>query len=96
MSDEFVRSFFTFAGVVFTGAMAYATVKLKKIDKTADKVHILVNSSMSLQLKDKMTALKRVAELTKKESDIAEAAEAEKLWQEHEARQAIVDSNEKL
>jgi len=66
--------------------------KLETIAKTAESVHILVNSSMSAQLKISAVALRRVADLTRHPDDAAAAELAEKLLAEHEAKQKLVDS----
>jgi hypothetical protein len=65
--------------------------KLDDIAKTGEAIHVLVNSSMSAQLKISMIALKRVAELTRHPDDLAASQLAEKLYHEHEAKQAKVD-----
>lgn len=62
--------------------------------ETGEKVHVLVNSSMSAQLKISMIALKRVAELTKHPDDLAAAELATKLYHEHEGKQKLVDKHE--
>ena len=66
--------------------------KLQSISKTTEAVHVLVNSSMSAQLKISMIALHRVAELTHHPEDIAAADLAEKLFREHEEKQKTLDS----
>lgn len=92
MSDVFVNSLFTFLGVVFTGLMAYQTLKLNKVGKVTDAVHILVNSAMSAQLKISMVALKRIAALSSATREDKDAAiEAENLWKEHQKQQKVVD-----
>lgn len=76
-------------------AVAFATKSIalttEEVAKTANAVHVLVNSSMSAQLHVAMVALHRVAELTNNAEDIAGAELAAKLYREHEAKQKIVD-----
>ena len=68
--------------------------KLAEIAETGEKVHVLVNSSMSAQLKISMVALKRIAELTEHPDDMAAAELATKLYNEHQKKQEVVDSEE--
>jgi len=63
--------------------------------KTGEAIHVLVNSSMSAQLKISMIALRRIAEMTSNQDDKAAASLAEKLFHEHEGKQAQVDSGVK-
>ncbi len=65
--------------------------KLESITKTGEAVHVLVNSSMSAQLKISAIALRRIADMTNHPDDIAAAELAEKLLAEHLAKQEIVD-----
>lgn len=71
---------------------ASANKKLDAISKTGEAVHVLVNSSMSAQLKISMIALRRVAELTSNHDDVAAAELAEKLFREHEVKQNVLDT----
>jgi len=66
--------------------------KLNDIAKTGQAVHVLVNSSMSTQLRVSKVALQRVAELTNNPADIEAALLAEHLFEEHERKQRIVDN----
>lgn len=66
-------------------------VKLESIAKTAESVHILVNSSMSSQMKISSVALRRLADITKHNEDVVAAELAERLYKEHEYKQREVD-----
>lgn len=68
---------------------------LEEIKQTGEAVHVLVNSSMSAQLKISAVALKRIAVMTKDPDDIAAAELAEKLLKEHDDKQNKVDQKEK-
>ncbi len=70
-----------------------STVKLEAVAKTTEEIHTLVNSSMSAALKTSFFALRRVADLTKHQDDIAAWQIAEKAYREHEAKQRVVDGN---
>lgn len=69
--------------------------KLNAIALVADKTHTLVNSNMGAQLRISAVALRRVADITKHPDDDAAANLAENVLKEHEAKQAVVDANEK-
>lgn len=62
--------------------------------KTGKSVHLLVNSSMSLQLKISALALRRVADLTTNKDDEAAATLAEQSYREHENKQDLVDAKD--
>ena len=66
----------------------------KTQDQKLSSIHTLVNSNMGAQLKISAIALRRVADLTKHPNDVAAADVAEKLLDEHEAKQATVDKKE--
>lgn len=69
--------------------------KLNDIKETGETVHKLVNANMGAQLKISYLALKRVAELTQNEDDIAARDIAKKLLEEHEEKQRMVDAEKK-
>lgn len=73
-------------------------VAVAETKKTGESIHILVNSSMSYQLKVAMLALRRIAGFTKGtpvgEEDEAAAQQAEKLYREHEEKQGLVDEKD--
>jgi hypothetical protein len=74
-------------------AQAAATgAKMDGLAKVADATHTLVNSNFGVQLKISALALHRVAELTGHPDDKAAAEIAEKAYQEHLAKQAVVDA----
>jgi hypothetical protein len=64
--------------------------KLDVIKVVADKTHDLVNGAMSAQLKISAVALRRVADLSKHESDTTAADLAERALSEHELKQQMV------
>lgn len=66
--------------------------KLDKIVEVASDTHILVNSSMGMQLKLNAATTKRLAELTGLDDDIKAADQAAKLYAAHVKKQAIVDA----
>jgi hypothetical protein len=72
---------------------AMTQIKLSQIQKTGVDTHILVNKNYGIQLNLTKIALRRVADITKDAIDVAAADEADRLYIEHMARQAIVDSN---
>jgi hypothetical protein len=72
-------------------ASTNADAKMASIEATGDKVHVLVNSRMGMQLKIAALAFRRVADLTKHPSDVEAWQMSEKLLRDHEAQQRIVD-----
>lgn len=72
--------------------LAWIGYKVQTISKSADSIHTLVNSNMGVQLKLGAELSRWKATQTKNKQDVRAADEAERLWQEHEAKQAIVDS----
>lgn len=71
-----------------TVASAQSMADLKKVTKD---VHTLVNANMGAQLKISALALRRVADLTKHQDDVAAAELAEQLLTAHNEKQAVVD-----
>lgn len=80
------------AGVVTITLAWIAGRKLNAIAKTGEQVHALVNSNMGTQLKLNAITLRRLAIITKDPIDVDAAMLAEKLLQEHEAKQAVADA----
>lgn len=75
-------------------ATTKADEKFAELIKTGDKTHGLVNSNHLAQLKISAIALRRlVVALGEKATteDEAAAREAERLFKDHEAKQAVVD-----
>lgn len=68
-----------------------ADEKIGQVGKVADATHTLVNSNMGTALRSSASALRRYADLTHDEKDIALALAAETLLAEHEAKQKMVD-----
>ena len=69
---------------------------LKEIKKTGVDTHTLVNSNMGVQLRLNAAVTGRLAEITKDPEDIKAANLARLMYEEHVAKQAIVDSGKKL
>lgn len=81
------------AGIV-TLALAWMNLRLGKIATVAATTHELVNSASLVQLRLYAVSARRVAELTGNARDIDAAMAAEKLVEEHEARQKKADKVE--
>ena len=67
---------------------------LNDVASVGQAVHVLVNSNMAAQLKISTIALKRLAELTKHPDDVAAYQLSQKLYSEHEKKQATVDGKD--
>ena len=78
--------------VVLAIFVSMTQVKLAQIQKVGVDTHTLVNKNYGIQLKLTEIALRRVADYTKDPKDMEAAEEAGRLYAEHMARQAIVDS----
>lgn len=61
--------------------------------QTVQAVHTLVNSASGLQLKSNAVLARRLYNFTKEPDDLAVAMESERLYDEHQAKQALVDAN---
>jgi hypothetical protein len=61
-------------------------------ERKLERVHILVNSKMGIQLRISASLSKRLAKLTGDPEDYASAAEHERVAVDHEYKQAVVDS----
>lgn len=61
--------------------------------QTAQAVHTLVNSATGVQLKSNAILARRLADLTKDPADAQAATESERLYNEHQTKQATVDAN---
>ena len=88
-----VTSLFTFLGLVATVFIGYLTAKLNKMESVNKETHALVNSAMGSQLRLASALSSRIAKLTNDPDDIESAKDAERLYQEHVAKQAIADQN---
>lgn len=66
---------------------------LSEIKDTGEKVHILVNSNMGIQLRLNAVQSRRLADITKNPDDIKAAALAQSMLEEHEKKQAVVDAH---
>lgn len=82
--------------VIIAGINAWVAVKTRvNQDKTAQvlqDVHSLVNSSFGQSLKVGALALKRVAEMTGKASDLEASQVADRALSDHLSKQAVVDA----
>lgn len=86
MSDVLIQSLITAAltlGLAIVGAW-----KLNAIAKTTALTHDLVNSASLVQLRLYAAAVRRIATITGDADDAKVAEDAEKLYREHEDRQA--------
>ncbi len=63
----------------------------KKATKVSDKIHMLVNSNMEVQLRVNWLQARRIADMTKLPSDIALAEEAEKLYNRHKIKDSAAN-----
>jgi hypothetical protein len=70
------------------------TKKLEEMALVGEKTHTLVNSNMGAQLKLTATVSRRLALITKDDSDQEAASIAETLLHEHERKQEVVDANQ--
>lgn len=61
--------------------------------KSAESIHVLVNSNTGRILMTSMIALRRVADITKNPDDIKAADVAAEAYNIHQAQQKIVDGN---
>lgn len=86
MSSEVQIALIGLAGTVFTGFMAYMTLKIRSVGRLVTTTHKLVNSQ-SLSLHRLYAASARwKADSTKRKVDIVAAEEAEKNLAEQEAK----------
>lgn len=97
-----INSIITLIGTMFTGILAYYTLKLNiktenisiKTDvltKVSNDTHMLVNSAMGAQLRLASVLSDRIAALTKDPDDEKAADEAHRLYDEHMLKQKKVD-----
>ena len=75
-------------GGIVTLLLTWMNLRLGRIAKTGEKTHALVNSASLVQMRLYAVSARRIAELTNLETDLAAALAAEKLVEEHEAKQA--------
>jgi len=68
----------------------------RKQSRVSNSIHTLVNSQMSNQLRINMLQARQIADMTtdpdRKKIAIDVAAEATRLYDEHQRKQAVVDS----
>jgi dihydrodipicolinate reductase len=75
---------------------AVTTAKLEEIKETGNKVHILVNNSMSIALRELAQLSRWKANSTGLEEDARIAEEAESKSRDHDAKQHVVDIKESM
>jgi len=73
-------------------ASDHAATEAAKAAIVGEKVHDLVNSSMGIQLRKHADAQRQIAKDSPTPENLAAAAAAEEDYQEHQRRQALVDS----
>ncbi len=81
---------------VLANTNASTDKKLTSISTTTNAVHTLVNSAMSEQLKLNAIISRRLANITKNPADDKAAIIAERMSEEHELKQQIIDRNKKI
>ena len=91
----------TLLGIMYMGFMQYTNSQKQRDfadrqNAVTDKIHILVNSRMGSQLKLTMILAKRLASITNLPEDKSLAQESERLYEEHEIKQSIVDQKETI
>lgn len=64
---------------------------LQKTNTSVDQIHVLVNNRMGVALQSVAIMARRIADLTKSESDEAAAVAADKASAEHDEKQRVVD-----
>lgn len=79
--------------IAVTSVKALATGE--KAAETGEKVHVLVNSNYGAQLLIISTDKRRIADMTKLESDIKIAEIAEEAYRKHVQQQASIDAHMK-
>ena len=96
LTSEQISTWFQFGtmlGIVVIAFMNRMDSRiLKQTADTTDKIHTLSNSSMGAQLRIVMLQAKRIAEMTKAQPDLDIAGEAERAYQQHQEKQAVVDA----
>ena len=86
----------TLLGIMYMGFMQYLNSQKQRDfadrqNAVSDKIHTLVNSRMGAQLRFSMVLATRLASITNLPEDLAVAKEAQRLYEEHEIKQSIVD-----
>jgi len=89
MTTEQITSLGTVLGIVAVAIMN--RIDAKKAAKIASNIHTLVNSNMGVQLRVNWLQARRIADMTKLPSDIELANEAERLYNQHQLKQAQID-----
>lgn len=72
--------------------IAYVAFKNQQSAKVVKEIHTLSNSNMAAQLRIVWLQAKRIADLTKTAPDLDIAKEAERIYLDHVAKQALIDS----
>jgi len=84
----------TMIGLIAVGIMN--RFDARKQSRVSNSIHTLVNSQMSNQLRINMLQARQIADMTtdpdRKKIAIDVAAEATRLYDEHQRKQAVVDS----
>lgn len=90
ITTEQATSYGTLLAIFLSAALA--EWRRSNANKKIDAVHTLANSNMGTQLQVGASALRRVADLTKDPNDALIAQGAQKLVDDHNAKQAVVDA----
>jgi hypothetical protein len=72
---------------------AETSKKLNEMAEVGEATHTLVNANMGVQLLLNATVTRRLADITKDPVDAEAAGLAQKLYDEHQAKQATVDAH---
>ena len=89
MTDTLIVGLVGAAALVATQAMGL--LQHRKTMVIVEKVHTLVNSNMSIQLRVNMLQARRIAALTNLETDAELAKESERLYNDQLAKQKEAD-----
>jgi len=100
MTTEQVQAFTGFGtmiGLIIVGIMN--RLDARKQSKVSNNIHTLVNSQMGNQLRVNMLQSRQIADMTtdpqRKKVAIDVADEAQRLYEDHQRKQAVVDSQAK-
>lgn len=80
----------TLLGLVIVAVLNQLEARRSRLVQS--KIHVLVNSNMSVQLRLNSYQARRIADMTKAPEDEAAAVEAKRLMAEHDEQQRKVDS----
>ena len=93
MSPETVSSLLTIGTAVAVVAIGVMNkLDARRAEQVRNDIHTLVNSNMGIQLRANSVLLRRIAALPDATPEDAQMADdAQHLWEEHQAKQKVVD-----